>query len=55
MIFTNNGSKGIEITFEESDNQTDMRIVEQGVALIRNILQGLNEGRTIYKEIKAEN
>lgn len=39
MKFTSKGNQGIEILYEESDTETEIRIVEQGIALIRNLLE----------------
>ena len=38
MIFTSKGNKGYEIKYESDDTDTEKRIVEQGVALLRNML-----------------
>ena len=44
MKFTDRGHTKI-IDFEEGDTDTDMRILEQGLALLRNIIKGLQENR----------
>lgn len=38
MKWINKGSKGIEIIFEETDSIEELRVVEQGIAFIRNLL-----------------
>ena len=43
MVFNYKGNYGIEIKFEESDNATERRIVEQGISFIRNLLTRMNE------------
>ncbi len=42
MIFNDQGNTK-EIIFEDSDSDSEKRIVEQGLAFIRNLLQRLNE------------
>ncbi|MFH1547626.1 MAG: hypothetical protein ABIC57_04010 [bacterium] len=39
MKFTYKGNQGIEIQFEETDKIEEQRVIEQGVALLRNIIQ----------------
>ena len=43
MQFTNKGVNGFEIKFEEDDTDTEKRILEQGLALLRNILVRFDE------------
>jgi len=43
MIFVDKGNYGLEIKYEDSDTDTEKRIVEQGVALLKNILVRFNE------------
>ena len=46
MIFTSKGNEGYEIKYESDDNDTEKRIVEQGVALLRNMLVRFREVET---------
>ncbi len=43
MKFINKGNYGQNIKYEEGDTDTEKRIVEQGVALIRNLLVRFRE------------
>jgi len=39
MKFINKGNFGIEIQYEEEDKVEEKRVVEQGVAFIKNLIQ----------------
>jgi len=43
MKFTSKGNKGMEVEFEETDTDSEKRILEQGLAFIRNTLQRMRE------------
>ena len=45
MKFTSKGNKGIEIEYEDSDTIEEMRVIEQGVATLRNILILIKAGK----------
>ena len=39
MKFILKGNKGIEIQFEKTDKIEEMRVVEQGMSFIKNLIQ----------------
>jgi hypothetical protein len=39
MKFVNRGDKGISIEYEDTDKLEELRVVEQGVAFIKNLIQ----------------
>jgi len=39
MKFISKGNKGYEIEFEEKDKIEELRVVEQGIAFIKNLIQ----------------
>ena len=43
MKFITRGNKGIEIQYEDTDTDSEKRIVEQGMAFIRNLLVRIKE------------
>lgn len=45
MKFTHKGNFGINIEYEKGDTDTEKRIIEQGVGLLKNILCGIKEAR----------
>lgn len=44
MEFIYKGQHGIEIKFEDGDNETDIRMVEQAIAFLRNLLTRFKGG-----------
>jgi hypothetical protein len=47
MKFTYKGNIGITIEFEDSDTDNDKRMIEQGMAFIRNTLENIQDIRTL--------
>jgi len=41
--FINKGNVGFEIRYDDTDTDTEKRILEQGLALIRNLLARFRE------------
>jgi hypothetical protein len=50
MQFTHKGNAGIDIDFEDTDSDTEKRIAEQAIALVRNILIALREAKEEEKQ-----
>ena len=50
MQFISKGSEGLEIRYTENDTDTEKRIIEQGVALLRNLLVRFNQVKGVTDE-----